>query len=344
MRTLLYCLVSLFCFCCSHYHALALQAQPAATTLDRVEIRQGITDATKVGLWNPLKVMSFEGQIQSINSQHLTIQVLVEGKPSTKTISAEQVQRIVPAWRSTELAEVMRLYDQHNIAEFDKAYSKVDYGNHIPEWQQIIVLIKVIQARAGANQLARAGDSFILLATKSSLPPLFYAEMPLCWTTAQSDDAIKQAAGWIKQDNDVAKLLGASWLLMTQDSKLARKTLAELEKSQSAPIAQLAKAQAWRESAVPDTMEQLPTWIVERDRMLAPLALGPTEFMMDRLMRVEQYDLAVGCAARIATLHGDSYFRAQRALKTAQSILKRAGRIDESEKVASWIKKVDGTN
>ncbi len=311
--------------------------------VDRVELRQGITETTKIGVWNPLKMLTFEGQIESLDSKSLTIQVIVAGKPTPKTLPSEQVQKIVPSWRSTELAETIALLDQQKIAEFSQAYPKLNYKN-IPEWQQKILLVRIIQARVAANQIPQAGDSFIRLATEHSIPDLFYAEMPLCWTVAQSDDAIKQAKVWIKQESAEAKLLGASWLLMTQDSKVARSTLSELEKSQSLVIAQLAKAQLWRSSAVPDTMEQLPTWIAERDRMLPPLALGPTEFMMDRLMRIEQYDLAVGCAARIAAMHGDSNFRARRALQTASQILKRAQRIDESEKVLSWIKKLDGTN
>ncbi|MFO0942804.1 MAG: hypothetical protein U0930_18860 [Pirellulales bacterium] len=235
------------------------------------------------------------------------------------------------------------MFDQHKISEFSQAFPKLA-DSEIPEWQQKLLLIRVIQVRVASNQIAQAGDSFIRLATTSSIPDLFYSEMPLCWTVAQSDEAIRQAKVWIKQESDQAKLLGASWLLLTQDSKLARSTLIELEKSQSLVIAQLAKAQLWRTSAVPDTMEQLPTWMAERDRMLIPLALGPTEFIMDRLMRIEQYDLAVGCAARIATLHSDSYFRARRALQTASQILKRSQRNDEAEKVQAWIKKLDGTD
>ncbi|MFO0942803.1 MAG: hypothetical protein U0930_18855 [Pirellulales bacterium] len=75
---------------------LAFQTEVNAGPLDRVELRQGISETTKIGIWNPLKVLNFEGQIQTLDAKSLTISVLVEGKPTPKTLPSEQVQRIVP--------------------------------------------------------------------------------------------------------------------------------------------------------------------------------------------------------------------------------------------------------
>ena len=237
---------------------IAFQADTKAVPLDRVELRQGITETTRIGLWNPLKLLTFEGQIQTLDAKNLKITVTVEGKESTKTLPSEQVQKIVPAWRSAKLADAIALFDQHKFAEFSQACEKLDSAE-IPEWQQKMLLLRIIQAEVGQNRIVSAGERFKRLATLYSSPDIFYAEMPLCWTVTQADDAVKQARVWIKEKTEVEQLLGASWLLMTQDAKIARSTLLELEKSQSLVIAQLAKAQLWRTSAVPDTMEQLPT-------------------------------------------------------------------------------------
>jgi hypothetical protein len=95
-------------------------------------------------------------------------------------------------------------------------------------------------------------------------------------------------------------------------------------------------------------MAQLPSWIAERDRMLPALALGPTEFLSDRLMRIGQQELALGFAFQIATAHtnrhASQFPRARRALVSAAEMLKKQDRKSDAEKVSAWIKQLDGAN
>lgn len=322
----------------------AFQEPLTQAPVDKVEIRQAITANTKVGPWNPLKTMTLTGKVQSVDVKSLVIQVTAaDGTVSTKTISSDMLQKVVPAWQGTGLVEAMELFEQGKMQEFSKAISKLDHKT-IPEWQAKFFLGKIVQSYNAANQIVMAGESFLRLANDGAIPDLLYADMPLCWTSPQTDDLNTKAKAWLKQESEAARLLGASWLLMGQDASTARKTLDELQKSKSPVIAQLAKAQSWRTVPAPETMQQLPTWISERDRMLIPISQGPTEFMLDRLMRIGQHELAIGCAVRIATLHSDNYFRSRRALVTANQLLKKQGRDAEAEQVAQWIKKLDGTN
>jgi hypothetical protein len=322
----------------------ACQEPLASEPVDKVEIRQAVTTNTKVGLWSPLKTMTLTGKIESFDVKSLVIRVTAEdGTLSTKTIASDMVQKVVPAWRGTGLVEAMELFDQRKMQEFSKAFGKLDFKT-IPEWQAKFVLAKIVQSRDAANQNVIAGESFLRLANDGAIPELLYADMPLCWTGARTDDVNAKAQEWLKQESEVARLLGASWLLLGQDALIARRALDELQKSKSPVIAQLAKAQSWRIVPAPETMQQLPTWISERDRMLIPISLGPTEFMMDRLMRIGQNELAIGCAVRIATLHTDNYYRSRRALVAANQLLKKQGRDAEADQVAQWIKKLDGTN
>ncbi len=322
----------------------ACQEQEPPELVDKVEIRQAITANTKVGPWNPLKTMMLTGKVQSVDVKSLVIQVAeADGTVSTKTIASDMVQKVVPAWRGTGLVEAMELFDQRKMQEFSKATAKLDYKT-IPEWQAKFFLAKIVQSYNASNQIVMAGDRFIRLADEGSIPDLLYADMPLCWTSPRTDEVNAKANAWLKQESESARLLGASWLLMGQDASTARKALDELQKSKSPIIAQLARAQSWRTVPAPETMQQLPTWISERDRMLVPISQGPTEFMMDRLMRIGQHELAIGCAVRIATLNADNYDRSRRALVTANQLLKKQGRDAEAEQVAQWIKKLDGTN
>lgn len=322
----------------------ACQEPLASEPDDRVEIRQAVTANTKVGLWSPLKTMTLKGKIESFDVKSLVIQVPAEdGTLSAKTISSDMVQKVVPAWRGTGLVEAMELFDQRKMPEFSKAFVKLDFKT-IPEWQAKFIRAKIVQSRDSANQFVMAGESFLSLANEGSIPDLLYADIPLCWTSPRTDEVNAKAKEWVKQDSEVARLLGASWLLLGQDALIARKALDELQKSKFPVIAQLAKAQSWRIVPPPETMQQLPAWISERDRMLIPVSLGPTEFMMDRLMRIGQHELAIGCAVRIATIHTDNYFRSRRALVAANQLLKKQGRDAEADQVDQWIKKLDGTN
>jgi hypothetical protein len=83
-------------------------------------------------------------------------------------------------------------------------------------------------------------------------------------------------------------------------------------------------------------MECLPKWLVFRDKMLLPLGLGPTEFMLDRLSRIGQFNLALGQAFWIATTQRDWPGRAGKALDRAVELLKGQGRTEEAQKLIQW--------
>jgi hypothetical protein len=286
--------------------------------------------------------MTLEGKVQSFDAKSLVLTVEADdGKVESKTISSSQVQRVFPAWRGLGTEAAVKLFEQHKYAEFAQALSGLELTK-IPGWQQVLITSMVVQAREAHGQLSAAADTFIELA-KYPIPELVYADMPLCWTVSSIDLSVN-AKQWIKQDNEAAQLLGASWLLLGPDAQQAKSVLVELQKSPTPAIAQLARAQAWRLVPAPDSMAQLPSWLAEADRMLRPLALGPTEFLSDRLMRIGQYDLALGYAFRIATLYSDRFPRARRALASAAEMLNRQERKADAEKVSAWIKQLDGAN
>ena len=318
----------------------AEQSEPA--NFDRVELRQGVTNSTKVDLWNPLKTIVLIGKIDSIDAKSLVMQVRgPDGNLQRKSLPAEQVQQIWPAWDES-LQTLVDALQRQDVAAYLQALDKVNLPE-VPDWQAKLVMTRIIQLRASQRQFAQAGDSFIRLAGENAIPQIFYADMPLCWIPGTADEVQPKARQWIKQDSDVAKLLGASWLLLGADSSEAQKVVVELGKSSNPAIAQLAKAQSWRLVTAPETLQALPAWTREIDRMLTPLAVGPTEFVVDRLMRIEEYELAFGYAARIVSQNRENTVKNGRALKNMTDILKRQGREQELEKLTQWIQKLDGT-
>lgn len=336
--------VTLWCwlYCQVANQSLGQDLTQSPEKLDRVELRQGIASGTKIDLWNPLQVIQLEGRIQSFNAIKLVLAVSSEdGTVQSKTINSDQVQRVFPAWQGAGTAEAVLLFEQRKYADFAQALRELGQ-TAIPDWQQVMISSMVVQAHEAHGQLNAAGETFIEL-SKHSLPELVYGDMPLCWSVAAVDIS-PVARKWIDQDQESARLLGASWLLLGADSSEANSVLAELQKSQTPAIAQLAKAQAWRLTPVPQTIDRLPSWMRERDRMLRPLALGPTEFLSDRLMRMGQYDLAVGQALQIATIYADRFPRAKRSLASAVEMLKKQGRAADADKVSAWIKQLAGAN
>jgi len=120
-------------------------------------------------------------------------------------------------------------------------------------------------------------------------------------------------------------------------SAQAKETLVRLKQSKNLAVAQLASAQSWRYVSPTETMGELSNWLAFRDKMLLPLALGPTEFIADRLARIGQVDLAIGEWAWIAAHHQERFHRAQRALKSAEELLKKQGQTAQAESIAVWI-------
>jgi hypothetical protein len=327
--------------CCCMLQFVAAQPE-SLSELDRVEFRQGVTETTKIGLWNSLQTVIISGKIRSMDSEKVVMEVATaEGASAVKTFSADQLQRIWPDWQGDAVAQALALFDQQKYVEFQQALSKSDLTK-TPDWQQLLILDKIIQVRQANNQLPMAGDSFVKLANQA-VPPVFYAHAPLCWAVT-ADEITSSAQKWLEQDHEAAKLLGASWLLLGTESKKAKLVLQQLQSSKNLAIRQLAKTQLWRLVPANATMEQLPGWLKERDRLLPALQAGPTEFITDRLTRIGQHDLAIGLAIQSLALDPEDRFRHKRMLQSIGGTLQRQQRSEEAQKVSSWLKQLDGAN
>lgn len=326
--------------------------------VDRVVIRQGVSDSTLDSLWKPLNISTLTGRILDFNAVELTIETDspsgADG-PLQRRIPSDQVQRILPAWNTdgvqnvgvgraseenrlevypTEVWEIVQLFEGQKYREFIQKLREADTAG-IPNWQQLLLLSMVIQAVDAVQGPAAAIPHFLKMA--ESAPMCLFAEMPLCWTAMEpSAELVAKSLTWLDSQNEIAQLLGASWLAHGAHASRARETITKLKSSKKHAVASLATAQAWRFSSPPDTLRELSTWIAFRDKMLLPLAMGPTEFIADRLARVGEIDLAIGQYAWIATHHQGRVYRAQRALNAAVKLLKRNNRNAEAERMAAW--------
>lgn len=304
---------------------------PSTSILDR---------ASYIGLaenrdpWIVSKPVELLGEIKQFDGERLAI---IQSDGSARTVPSPQIISLTPHWRTPAAAKAHQFFVERRYAEVVTAVPLALKSNLV-QWQQRLLIAELVQAVEALGNTRAAGLYFLSL-HKSSAPAMLYAVMPLCWTVREADEALlEQAQQWLTDASEAAQLLGASWLLMSDQGSAAKQALAKLLTSQNTTIAQLARAQGWRLIAPPQTMSELNGWLATRDRLIAPLQLGPTEFLADRLVRIGRHDLAMGQRIRIAQEHADHPHRALQALQSARSQLSRMERPDEAQRLQVWIK------
>lgn len=305
--------------------------------LDRVFVRQETSLTGQQSRWNPAQVLQRSGRVVQWDQAELILRVANKGESDevvSVRIDSRQIERIEPIWVNEHVKQVVELFHQQKYREFIQGLRELELAV-IPDWQQRLLLDWIVQAVAEINGPLAAAPHFLKLSANA--PDIFFADMPLCWTVQEtSPELLRAAEHWIDSEDEVALMLGASWLFQTAQSEKSSKVLERLQRSKRAVISQLATAQAWRQVAPADTMKRLPQWLAFRDKMLLPLALGPTEFLLDRLSRIGQIDLALGQAFWIATTQLDRPDRARKALDLSVELLKGQGRTVEAQELIKW--------
>jgi len=233
--------------------------QPNSTSLDRVLVRQGTTATSSLSVWKPLRQSVLVGRVNHLDSKELVLETDVDSEqPRTMRVPGGQLMGIVPVWSGTGTSALVQLFENQRYAEFVQALREHD-RSQIPRWQQLLLLEMVVRAVDAVQGPAASGQHFLTLA--ESAPDMFYADMPLCWTVSEpSVELVKKSRQWLDSTNEVAQLLGSSWLLQTSDSTEAQEVLLKLKASRNTAVAQLASAQAWRLTSPPETMDKLESW------------------------------------------------------------------------------------
>lgn len=299
-----------------------------------------IETQTRRDVWSPSQRRQLLGEIQRFESEQLE---LVDREGVTHTLPSKYVLSVQPRWRTAEAAQAHQLFQAGKFEELVKAVPTA-LESDLVQWQQRMLIAELVQAVEGLGKPQAAGAYFLSLAG-SQPPPLLYATMPLCWTSRDPDQALREGARkWLqKADDEAARLLGASWLLFTDQQPAAQSAITKLQASTNPVIAQLAVAQGWRLIPPPQTMSELNRWLEFRDKLLPPLQLGPTEFIADRLQRIGELELAFGEWSRIGSQYNDQPVRARAALRSAAAQLKRLGRDDDAQRFETWMNELGST-
>lgn len=285
--------------------------------------------------WKAPQPTLLSGKIEELDSEKF---VYVDLESKRHDYPSNRVQSVVVKWATPEAAEVHQLWTNRTYAEVvRKTAPAVKSG--VPQWQQKLLIAQLCDALQALGRTKNAGAIFVESLAPNRPPAMIYISLPLCWTSREPDAELTAAARtWLQSSEPSAQLLGASWLLLGNDFTEARKTLEQLQGSENETIAKLAVMQLWRLVPPPETLKRLEAWYEFRDRLMLPLQLGATEFIAERLMRVNEVDMAIGQWSRIASLHAERYHRSLVALETADRQLQELGRTEDSKRLKAWIK------
>jgi hypothetical protein len=244
------------------------------------------------------------------------------------------------AWGNQAARNAWETYQRHDFEAFPKQAAEIlKSTDRIPGWQEVALVGLMSDALQAGNRIKAAGNIYLNIAGRP-LPSYLVAYVPLAWTIETPDAETEKAAlEWMQRPEELAQLMGASWLLTGKNRAKSEELLKALSKSRSRSVRSLATAQLWRTApAAEATSQQLPDWTQARDQMLFPLQLGPTIVIADKLDRAGQGLQAVPEWLRIAIVHRDRYDAASKAAGQAARALRQSGREAEA---ASILKPFD---
>lgn len=254
------------------------------------------------------------------------------GKGLTLRLPGDRDEQIEPSrivGYETELVPDQRHADQL-FAEGRYADAAVSYLRAVEAekrvWMRRVILARLTRCYANMGQVARAGDTFLLILGSDPTTQLLDA-LPLAWTTAQPRaDVVDRAGRWMDDARvPAARLLGASWLMTTPQRARALETLAKLASDEDPRIATLAEAQAWRDRLVTVSREDVRRWQAQLEQLDPSLRAGPSLLVGQALARHNEHAEAALALLRIPILYPLERELAAEALFAAAEQLDKSG-------------------
>jgi tetratricopeptide (TPR) repeat protein len=198
-------------------------------------------------------------------------------------------------------------------------------------WAQRPILVRLVHCFSYLGRFEQAGQAFLMLA-ESDPQTQHFAAIPLGWTPHQPSPAFEQRAKtWLSdRQNNVAVLIGASWLLPTAEGPAALAALQRLAADGEPRVAMLAQAQAWRTRVVTVTADEIKSWEGLIARMPADLRSGPYFTFGQALSRTGQHEQAALAFLRVPILYPSERPLAAAALLSAGRELEKIGQIQEA--------------
>ncbi len=269
-----------------------------------------------------------------------TISLHVNDKLPVRTFPADQVVS-VEAVQTDAHREGVRLFAADEIDQAVGQFKKA-LEDEPRDWVKREVLGWLVRCAMRQRDRGTAGTRFLQI-TESERAPREWPLIPLIWDTAEVNTSLRQQARqWLTSDDDVARLLGASCLLLdTSYADVTRSTLRRLARSGDPYIASLATAQLWRLNITTGVSpNELSRWQSDIEAMPVALRAGPYFVLGRALVQESEYDQAAATFLWLPTVHNENEPLTSQATVNAGTVLMRLGRIEEARSL--WQEVTEG--
>lgn len=318
--------------CCLFWLGLS-QFMLAQSTAREDRIVYGPALPRPANLWSPHPTTVLSGKIEKLDQ--LAVEFISSENGQRRKLSSDRIERIDVNWETQAAAQAHERFTKRDYVAVLKNNDEVLRAGGFPRWQQIILLSEIVESFEALGKPEQAGKYFLILAQQSP-PDFLFATIPLNWNSRESSPAMDKAAKvWLEDKDEVAGLIGASWLLLGEKSDQAKQRLQKLQASNNRTIARLAAVQLWRVIPPSETTSRMQKWLEARDSLSLPMQLGPTEFLAERFSRVDYPPLAIGEWLRIGANYPEHAYRAAQALEQARERLTRSQFVEKEVQLNS---------
>jgi hypothetical protein len=289
---------------------------------------------TSLRRWEPGRTIELRGVLIEWEPDRLVLARRDGNAPST--FPGDLVVGIEPGWKDEAFANVHDMFTKRRFADVIREGQAVLKLPSIPRWQQRLIVAEMVQSASALGQWQVAGKIYGYLA-QDPAPQLLRSAIPLPWSDELLDSGKgvrDMAVSWIQSEQSEMQLLGASWLIGSDQNAAAIERLRRLAEQEDPMISQYAKVQLWR-TVPPSEIESVHfgKWVALRDSLPLALQAGPTMLLGHRLDQAGATDLAIAEWLRIASFHRDRYDLQVRAIARAAAAARAAGEGDEAERI-----------
>jgi len=225
----------------------------------------------------------------------------------------------------------------NELARRDYSSALNSFSNAIRQerrpWAQNIIRSKQLACCLATEELTSAAQIFFKIIA-SDPQSRFLPLCPLRWTGNQMG-MNQSAADWIKSDEPIVQLLGASWRIGTDST--ARRVLEDLTGDIDPTVAGLAVGQLWNARQTAMSAAEIDVWLKKFESLPISVRAGACFAIAAAQKRSGFKDAAIASYMRVVILHPDQPLVAAPALYQAATLLHNTGRSDGAAKLMAEL-------
>ena len=249
----------------------------------------------------------------------------------TRTIDVADVKQINTQWPD-QLAVARKQINENDltsaIASLNDAKTNEERG-----WVKAIIGSELLQTHNGIENHKASIREFVQLyaADKSTR---FFHLIPLAWSIGEQNIPPQtELSRWLTNDNDVLRLIGASWLLSRGSNSDAISELEKLTNSHDPRIAQLALAQLWRTRLLSANQTDIDRWKRQLEKIQPELRAGPLAVLAQAQNRSGNKQQAQINLMKIRILHKENKLLSAYSLYLCGNIMADLNQTDRAKAI-----------